>query len=201
MNMKIFFPYNYLKIKKMKELIKTVFNKTVASYERFLGRYYPAHGSNGFTERNLTFNFSHNYLIKNDNAFVWQEVPLGDREHFDTLIIDDEHKSILCIEAKRLGTEAKQISIEADLKRIRLCAEEIREKIDKNYAVYALLLVDIWIPRENEENGVKGKKKRNMLDAFKKMGNVETYISSSIQDKKPLSKKETYQIALKVIKY
>jgi hypothetical protein len=178
----------------MKEFIKTVFDKTVESYERFLGRYYPTHGSNGFTERNLTFNFSHNYLCENNNAFIWQEVPLGDREHFDTLIIDDQHKSILCIEAKRLGTDAKQKSIKTDLGRIFSFAEEIRKKIDESYAVYAVLLVDIWIPKKN------GGKKQNMLDGFEAMENREAYISAPIQEEKPLSEKETYQIALKVIK-
>ena len=79
----------------MKEIIKTVFDNTVKSYERFLKDYYPAHGSNGFTERNLTFNFSHNYLLENPNAIIWQEVPLSEgREHFDTLIIDADSKTI-----------------------------------------------------------------------------------------------------------
>jgi len=177
----------------MKEFIKTVFNRTVVSYERFLGRYYPAHGSNGFTERNLTFNFSHNYLCENNSAFIWQEVPLGDREHFDTLIIDDQHESILCIEAKRLGTEAKNDSIKADLKRIFRFAEEMRKKVNKSYSVYALLLVDIWIPKEN------GEKKQSLLNQFKEMENNEAYISLPIH-KETLSKKETYQIALKFIK-
>ena len=177
----------------MKELIKTVFDKTVESYERFLGRYYPAHGSNGFTERNLTFNFSHNYLCKNADAFIWQEVPLGDREHFDTLIIDDQHKSIFCVEAKRLGTEAKQDSILADLKRIFRFSEEMRKKIDESYAVYAVLLVDIWIPKKN------GEKKQNLLNEFKKMENNEAYISLPIHED-TLSEGETYQIALKIIK-
>ena len=54
----------------MKEIIDNVFITTVKSYEKILGRYYPAHGSNGFTERNLTFNFSRNYLLENNNAII-----------------------------------------------------------------------------------------------------------------------------------
>ena len=77
-------------------IIKEVFDKMVKEYQRFLKLYYPAHGSNGFTERNLTFNFCHQYLNyhKNQNTkdiIVWQEIPTANPEcskrnnHFDSL--------------------------------------------------------------------------------------------------------------------
>jgi hypothetical protein len=183
----------------MKHLIQTVFDNTVQSYERFLKDYYPAHGANGFTERNLTFNFSHNYLRQSPNAIIWQEVPLvkcgGKREHFDTLIIDNENKSILIIEAKRLGTDAKYNSVQNDLTRIKekyKFVKDIEDKIDLGYSLYALLLVDIWIPKD------KGGQKENQRNQFLEIeGNG--YFSKPINEER-LSDKETYQIGFKLLK-
>ncbi len=86
------------------KIISTVFEKMCNSYENIFEQYYPSHGSNGFTERNLTFYFSHNYLSINCNSIIWQEVPIDNKKHFDTLIIDNDNnnKSIIIIEAKRL---------------------------------------------------------------------------------------------------
>jgi len=182
----------------MKDIIKSVFDNTVKSYNRFLKDYYPAHGANGFTERNLTFNFSHNYLLQNPNVIIWQEVPLikcgGKREHFDTLIIDNENKSIIIIEAKRLGTEAKHNSVQNDFIRIKekyQFAKGIQDKIELGYSLYALLLVDIWTPKE------KGGKKENQKRQFLEIeGNG--YFSEPINEK-TLSEKEIYQIAFKFV--
>lgn len=57
---------------------------------------------NGFTERNLTFNFCHCFLKRNPNAIVWQEIPITsvNRQHVDSIIIDKDW--IIYIEAKRL---------------------------------------------------------------------------------------------------
>ena len=178
----------------MQNIIKTVFDNTVKSYERFLTDYYPAHGSNGFTERNLTFNISHNYLLKSPNAIIWQEVPLGNREHIDTLIIDNENKSVFLVEAKRLGTEAKHNSIREDLNRITeryADAQGIEERIKNGYSLYALLLVDIWIPREN------GDKKENLKQQFSEIKGEGDFSEIIVKD--DLSKKEKYEIGFKLV--
>lgn len=180
----------------MENIIKKVFANTVKSYESFLEDYYPAYSSNGFTERNLTFNFSHNYLVENPNTIIWQEVPLGNREHFDTLIIDRTNKAIFLIEAKRLGTTVKHDSIQQDYNRIITEYEKangVKERIDsKVYSLYALLLVDIWIPKEN------GERKRNLKKQFSE------YISKSegtfSEIKENISKKEIYEIGYKLVK-
>lgn len=133
----------------MKEIIDNVFISTIKSYEKILSRYYPAHGSNGFTERNLTFNFSHNYLLENQDAIIWQESPLDNGKHFDTLIIDENKKAIIVVEAKRLQNEKKTESIFNDFRRINNHFEEINLHGDKlSYNKYGLLLIDVWISKK-----------------------------------------------------
>ncbi len=136
----------------MGNFINEIFKATAKSYENILSRYYPSHGSNGFTERNLTFNFSHNYLTGNPEAIIWQECPLKEKGHFDTLIIDENKKSVIVIEAKRLQSDGKKESIEADSKRIKEKYHEING-IEKyaGYQKYALLLVDAWVSKERVE--------------------------------------------------
>lgn len=166
----------------MNEIIKTIFCQTIKSYEQILECYYPSHGSNGFTERNLTFNFSHNYLLHNSKAIVWQEVPIGSREHFDTLIIDNKEKSIIIIEAKRLGTNAKHESIMKDFSRIETeyhRAKKVEKLIEEGYKLYAMLLVDIWIPMQN------GDKKKVQRENFEKKDGVFSkpiYVVGSNED-------------------
>lgn len=67
---------------------------------------HPSLGINGFTERNLTFNFCHSYLEENQNAIVWQEIPFNSdalkRQHVDSIIIDNDNKWVIYLEAKRL---------------------------------------------------------------------------------------------------
>lgn len=142
----------------MKEIINNVFLDTIKSYEKILSNYYPAHNSNGFTERNLTFNFSHNYLLKNNEAIIWQECPLKEGKHFDTLIIDDQKKTIIVIEAKRLQSENKLNQVKADYERIIEHFGEINlDEKRQSYSKYGLLLVDIWISIKNEKNDKRNK--------------------------------------------
>ena len=74
---------------------------------------------NGFTERNLTFNFCHTYLKRNDKAIVWQEIPINnaDREHVDSIIIDKNW--VIYIEAKRLYDLTHFEFLLDDLERIK----------------------------------------------------------------------------------
>ena len=85
---------------------------------------------NGFTERNLTFNFCHSYLNLSKpnpdapdapNAIVWQEVPFKNvkRQHIDSIIIDKDNNWVIYIEAKRLYDIAHFEFLLDDLKRIK----------------------------------------------------------------------------------
>lgn len=137
----------------MNELISRTFETTCQSYKHILENYYPAHDSNGFTERNLTFNFSHNYLSENKEAIIWQECPLKDGKHFDTLIIDDQKNSIVIVEAKRLNSEGKLNEIVNDFDRIVKFNNEIGLKGERrNYDIYGLLLIDVWVSKKRGEN-------------------------------------------------
>jgi hypothetical protein len=144
---------------KTKQIIQEVFNNMCKMYESIFTNYYPSHGSTGFTERNLTFYFSHFYLKSANNLsdiIVWQEVPIEEGGHFDTLIIDSINEKIIIIEAKRLQNYQKFESIQKDFDRI------VDILITKNndhgikipstfstYDKYALLLADIWLPKVN----------------------------------------------------
>lgn len=74
---------------------------------------------NGFTERNLTFNFCHSYLKHNSNTIVWQEIPITsvNRQHVDSIIIDNDW--IIYIEAKRLYDITHFELLLKDLERIK----------------------------------------------------------------------------------
>lgn len=162
-----------------KQIIQEVFNNMCKMYESIFTNYYPSHGSTGFTERNLTFYFSHFYLKSANNLsdiIVWQEVPIEEGGHFDTLIIDTINEKIIIIEAKRLQNDHKIDSISKDYGRI------VDIFINKNnehgikipstfstYDKYALLLTDIWIPKDNNtketiKNNFLEYKIQNQLD-------------------------------------
>lgn len=75
-------------------------------------------GINGFTERNLSFNFCHSYLSKRSNAIVWQEIPINvDRQHVDSIIIDNN--CVIYLEAKRFYNLKYFNNLLEDLNRIK----------------------------------------------------------------------------------
>lgn len=123
---------------KKDKLIKVIFEtykSVVNEYENIFNenRYLPTKEAqsslviNGFTERNLTFNFCHNYLKQPFNleqhpkAIVWQEIPIisVDREHVDSIVIDNDNNWVIYLEAKRLYDVKHFKSLLNDLKRIR----------------------------------------------------------------------------------
>lgn len=157
-----------------KQIIQEVFNNMCKMYESIFTNYYPSHGSTGFTERNLTFYFSHFYLKSANNLsdiIVWQEVPIEEGGHFDTLIIDTINEKIIIIEAKRLQNDQKFESILKDFDRIDTILVEKKNnrgiKIPSafsTYDKYALLLADIWIPKDNEtKEGIKNNFLKNII--------------------------------------
>lgn len=160
-----------------KDFIKDVFNGMVKRYEVILKKYYPAFGSNGFTERNLTFNFCNSYLELSsdykDDVIIWQEVPIKipdtkkSNNHIDSLIIDNERKLLIFIEAKRIRNERTYQSLEDDIKRIKDNYQNIpgidNDTILKKYGVF---LTDIWTPKVKK--GKRGVLKEKMKDDFKR---------------------------------
>ena len=170
--------------KEAQQIVQEVFYNMSKMYESIFTSYYPSHGSNGFTERNITFYFSHFYLKnakKLSDIIIWQEVPIQGGEHFDTLIIDTLNEMIFIIEAKRLQNEEKFKSIKADFTRINDCFKENgTEKkgikiptVYSKYDKYAILLTDIWVPENN--NKIKKDIRDNFID-FKSELNIEKSI-------------------------
>lgn len=150
--------------------IRKVFESMCNSYVNMFKQYYPSVRASGYSERNLTFNFCHSYLLENPNAVIWQEILINRGDHFDTLIIDNENKIIIIIETKRLQSTNKMMSIIRDYNRIvdrlsevdRLDPEEYTDYID--YKKCALLLADIWIPP------LKNNNKTRILSKFEEVG-------------------------------
>lgn len=163
--------------KKAQEVVQEVFYNMSKMYESIFTSYYPSHGSNGFTERNLTFYFSHFYLKnakKLSDIIIWQEVPILGGEHFDTMIIDTVNEMIFIIEAKRLQNKGKFESIKDDFEKIIQKNNQI--KIPHEFTLfdkYAILLTDIWVPENN--NKIKKDIRDNFID-FKSELNIEKSI-------------------------
>jgi len=98
-------------------------------YTNILSQYYPAHGSTGFTERNLT----NNLVVALESAFgeaciSWFEAPtcLIDGKHIDAVVF---HENItILIEAKRLTSVKQQ-----------------RRR-------YSIVLADVWTENDEKTN-------------------------------------------------
>lgn len=145
------------------DIIEIVFDNMINDYKATLSLFYPAHRSNGFTERNLTFNFCSKYKenrkLKDSNVkiAVWQEVPIHNKQHFDSVIIDFDQQTVFIIEAKRLYNINYYEKLKEDLKRIQLYYPEIPnfQKLISSFSIYAILLTDLWTCKSD----LKGKKK------------------------------------------
>ena len=117
---------------------------------------------NGFTERNLTFNFCHSYLKKHPNAIVWQEIPIknADRQHVDSIIIDNDW--IIYLEAKRLYDIAHFKLLLDDLDRIKNLHPDIPLPLEHPTNKAIVLLADHYFNGESK----KKKDKEEIYDLF-----------------------------------
>jgi hypothetical protein len=160
------------------QFIDKVFDLMIEKYQIILKNYYPAFDSNGFTERNLTFNFCNSYLdiskkvnedIFND-VIVWQEVPLFNTQsnnhnnHIDSVIIDKKSKIIIFIEAKRIRNSNTYKLLKEDIFRISKNQKIPNIDIFKDYKKYAIFLTDIWISKLKKD--IRNKKKQEMEIEF-----------------------------------
>jgi hypothetical protein len=140
----------------IKELVSKAFEAMHKDYDNVFKIFYPASGSNGFTERNQTFFFTKNLMSIEHSAICWQEVPFGKKgEHIDTMIYLPESKSVIYIEAKRLkkgknGLGNSMSAIEKDVSRLidelKVTRGPIIERFkgEKPKNEYILILADIW---------------------------------------------------------
>ena len=141
------------------------------NYEKILNIFYPAKKSTGFTERNLTVNFSKAYeaiaTAVGDECCTWFELPVNEngKDHVDAIIINITQKEILLIEAKRyMNLQRKVLEVIEDVERNNTI-DWIRELTDErskggerpvlqyieDYKIFGVILADLWIEKENQQ--------------------------------------------------
>ncbi len=147
--------------------IKEAIDSTSNRYKKSLKSAFPAF-KNRLQERNLTFNFSFNYLRKHRKSVVWQEVPIKESgaeydenrsQHIDTVIINNENNAVIFIEAKcisRRNVKSRLNEMFKDLMRLkRIASGEKNEdnvlsinnelvKACEGKDKYFLILADVW---------------------------------------------------------
>lgn len=177
----------------IEDIIKAVFDNTCGTYRDIFEKYLPTNNidnnrATGFTERNLTFNFCHNYLdLYKDKGVVWQEMPIigQSHQHIDSVIVhsDTQVDTLFLIEAKRLHSPyhyEELISEKAgdeyttrqhktdksgnygDLHRLRTHYKDIPiyNSLKTQKECYAILLADFLIQQG------KNKQSKNRVDKY-----------------------------------
>lgn len=140
-----------------KFLFESVCAEYKNNYAEIFKTIYPAKNSTGFTERNLSVNFSRAYekvISKSrQTCITWYEFQFGieNNKHYDALIINTATKEILIIESKRYNDIPRKIkSVIKDIKRINNFSSEIanenfcRIADFSEYKIYGIILADIW---------------------------------------------------------
>lgn len=126
-------------------------------FENSLTEFYPAYGKNGFSERNLTFQFC-TVFTSRPRSHAFMEIPLynpGNERHdshIDAYVFDNQIG--IFIESKRLFGRRKAKSLLDDIlrmndKNVAYILEECHEKkLPKN--IYALVLIESWREHIND---------------------------------------------------
>jgi hypothetical protein len=136
-----------------KGILEKVFEKYKEKYEKVFEMLYPAKNSTGFTERNLSVNYSKAMEDLYPSAVTWFEFQFGEKnnQHIDAVIINPELKTIFIIEAKRFNLVARKTkSIGADIVRINSLSanftKEFAERIPDfaDYKLQGMILADVW---------------------------------------------------------
>jgi len=137
------------------KVLEEAFLRLHERYCKILETYYPAHGSTGFTERNLTNNFV--IALENvlgANSICWFEAPIDidRRKHIDAVVFDLGGKRNFMIESKRFSNPEQKIAeARKDIERLKTPRHfDLVEKNLRGISIeerYAVLLADVW--REN----------------------------------------------------
>ncbi|MGY3961058.1 hypothetical protein [Aeromonas popoffii] len=130
-------------------------------YTNIFSHYYPAHGSTGFTERNLTNNFvSALESLYPDSCVSWFEAPIGltAKKHMDAVVFTKNE--LFLIEAKRFTAPQSKIhSVRNDIERMQ--SNEALLLIEKGFINpiqrqrYAVILADVWTETKSKKDIVK----------------------------------------------
>ena len=113
--------------------------------------FWPAYNSNGFAERNITFQFAHAFANRPCSC-AFMEVPLFNKEsnnynlHIDAYVFDREIG--IFIESKRLYNAENAVAILNDIHRMNTTnlngiLDELHQNKLPNF-IYALVLAESW---------------------------------------------------------
>ncbi len=140
---------------------------------------YPAKGSTGFPERNLTVNFSKAYEKTAGHyaeyPFSWFEFQFGEKsnQHIDAVIFNQEAKTMIVIESKRFNNpSAKVVAVEEDIDRTYDFVDEIvkkdGERIDLGmYSyIYGMILADVWTETDTKMEILKSFEEESFLKKY-----------------------------------
>lgn len=149
--------------------IQTIISVYNERYQNIFKYYYPAHGSTGFTERNLSVNFANAIESSSKQVLTWYEVPIGEkkREHFDAMVVDMDARELFIIESKRFSNARQKLaSVGWDIQRITspdhimTVCKELHLSGLNHYKTYGVILADVWLENklkkaifENWKNG------------------------------------------------
>ena len=137
--------------------IQEVFKSYEEIYEHILNSIYPSKGSTGFSERNLSVNFSKAYeqVAKNKkhDAVSWFEFQFGNknRNHVDLVMLDNTSKELFIVESKRFSNPKRKMKeMGWDIERIYSLQNELNDqqhRINMNEInhVYGVILADVWL--------------------------------------------------------
>ena len=136
-----------------KNNFKNIFDEYKKYYECIFDVFYPSKNSTGFTERNLSVNFSKAYEKLNPKAITWFEFQFGEKNnlHYDALIINRETKELFLIESKRFSNLDKKVNeVQNDIIRIKeaitIYNSDFESRIPQfnDYTIYGIILTDVW---------------------------------------------------------
>lgn len=153
-----------------------VFSRYGDMYRDILNEIYPAKNSTGFSERNLSVNFSKAFekiaCESGQKAISWFEFQFGKRNnlHVDAIMINWTTSEMLIVESKRFSNPNKKLQeIGRDIDRIYSLIEELKECNSNNTNVrinlssikhfYGVVLADVWTVTDF---------KKEILDSFDK---------------------------------
>ena len=133
------------------------FEEYKACYQKLLKKYYPAHRSTGFTERNQSVNFTRAVSAIYPMSFSWFEAALiKPKQHMDVVIFVPEIDGALLVESKRFSTPHSKVkSVAEDIQRLcdknnhqTLCSELKGEYRRCKQNIYGIILADVWLEND-----------------------------------------------------
>ena len=172
-------------------LDKKIFDEYGNIYRKILEKIYPANGSTGFAERNLSVNFSKAYEKIFPSALSWFEFQFGKKKHIDAVIVNEESQEIFVIESKRYSVQSKITAVGHDIDRIKTFLDELKKENDRRIDLskikkfYGVILADVWTEVDFKRKILQSYQEENFLTEFKEFLKFESKISNphyNVQD-------------------